>query len=171
MKIQDKVTDIDTLHTLLMNCREDSKIVFTNGCFDILHAGHVQYLEDAKACGDILILGLNSDSSVRRLKGDSRPVNNERDRAFVIAGLRSVDYVVIFEEDTPLNLIESIVPDVLVKGGDWAVEDIVGSETVLKNGGEVKSLAFRNGLSTTNIIEKINKSKESSNSQSIHGES
>ncbi len=155
MKIEDKIKDVETMKTLLKNCRENRKIVFTNGCFDILHAGHVQYLEDAKACGDVLILGLNSDASVRRLKGPTRPVNSESDRAFVLAGLRSVDYVVIFEEDTPMSLINELIPDVLVKGGDWAIKDIVGAETVIGNGGEVKSLSFRDGLSTTNVIDKI----------------
>ncbi len=155
MKIEDRIKDAETMKALLMNCRENKKIVFTNGCFDILHAGHVQYLEDAKACGDVLILGLNSDASVSRLKGPTRPVNSEMDRAFVLAGLKSVDYVVIFEEDTPYNLIDALIPDVLVKGGDWAVKDIVGADVVIDNGGEVKSLLFRDGLSTTNVIDKI----------------
>ena len=129
------------------------KIIFTNGCFDIIHAGHVQYLEEAKELGDILIIGLNSDNSVQRLKGKGRPINNETDRAIVLSGFYIIDYVVIFEEDTPYDLIKLIKPDVLVKGGDWKVRDIVGSDIVLKNGGEVRSLSFLEGYSTTKLIE------------------
>ena len=132
------------------------KIVFTNGCFDILHTGHVSYLNEAKSCGDILVIGLNSDASVKRLKGETRPVNNEADRKFVLENLKAVDFVFIFEEDTPLKLIKEVNPNVLVKGGDWKVEQIVGSDFVMANGGEVKSLQFVKGYSTTNIIEKIN---------------
>lgn len=134
----------------------NKKVVFTNGCFDILHTGHVSYLNEARACGDILVIGLNSDASVKRLKGETRPVNSELDRKFVLENLKAVDYVFIFEEDTPLNLIKEINPNVLVKGGDWKVEQIVGSDFVIANGGEVKSLQFVNGYSTTNIINKIN---------------
>ncbi|MFT6631552.1 MAG: rfaE bifunctional protein nucleotidyltransferase chain/domain [Bacteriovoracaceae bacterium] len=130
-------------------------VVFTNGCFDILHRGHVSYLNEAKAQGDILVLGLNSDASVKRLKGESRPVNSEQDRKFVLENLKSMDYVFIFEEDTPYNLIQQLQPDVLVKGGDWNVEDIIGSDIVLANGGQVKSLNFVDGFSTTSTIEKI----------------
>tara|TARA_B100001971_G_scaffold213155_1_gene245538 strand:- start:127072 stop:127521 length:450 start_codon:yes stop_codon:yes gene_type:complete len=132
------------------------KVVFTNGCFDILHKGHVTYLNEAKSCGDILVVGLNSDASVKRLKGETRPVNNEQDRKFVLENLKAIDFVFIFEEDTPLNLIKEVSPDVLVKGGDWKVEQIVGSDFVIANGGEVRSLNFVNGYSTTNIIHKIN---------------
>lgn len=132
------------------------KVVFTNGCFDILHKGHVTYLNEAKSCGDILVVGLNSDASVKRLKGETRPVNNELDRKFVLENLKAIDFVFIFEEDTPLNLIKEVSPDVLVKGGDWKVEQIVGSDFVIANGGEVRSLNFVNGYSTTNIIHKIN---------------
>jgi rfaE bifunctional protein nucleotidyltransferase chain/domain len=131
------------------------KVVFTNGCFDILHRGHVSYLNEAKSLGDKLIIGLNSDASVKRLKGDSRPINSESDRKFVLENLKAVDEVFIFEEDTPLELIKKIMPDVLVKGGDWSVDQIVGSKEVLQNGGEVKSLKFIEGKSTTGIIEKI----------------
>jgi rfaE bifunctional protein nucleotidyltransferase chain/domain len=130
-------------------------VVFTNGCFDILHRGHVSYLNEAKAQGDILVLGLNSDASVKRLKGESRPVNSEQDRKFVLENLKSMDYVFIFEEDTPYNLIQQLQPDILVKGGDWNVEDIIGSDIVLANGGQVKSLNFVDGFSTTSTIEKI----------------
>jgi len=132
------------------------KIVFTNGVFDIIHRGHVEYLIDAKSHGDVLIVGVNSDSSVKSIKGDSRPVNNENDRAFVLLNLKPVDYVVIFEEDTPINLIKSIRPNVLVKGGDWKVKDIAGSDIVLSDGGQVFSLKFINNYSTTAIIKKIN---------------
>jgi rfaE bifunctional protein nucleotidyltransferase chain/domain len=134
---------------------EGKKVVFTNGCFDILHRGHVSYLNEAKAQGDILVLGLNSDASVRRLKGETRPVNSEEDRKFVLENLKSMDYVFIFEEDTPFNLIKQLQPDVLVKGGDWKVSDIIGSDIVLAKGGEVKSLNFIDGFSTTSTIEKI----------------
>ncbi len=130
-------------------------IVFTNGCFDILHAGHVQYLQEAKALGDILVIGLNSDSSVKRLKGKTRPINSQDDRALVLAGLESIDYIIIFEEDTPYNLINQIKPDILVKGGDWSPDDIVGSDIVKKYQGSVKSLSFKKGISTTDIIQKI----------------
>lgn len=136
------------------------KIVFTNGCFDILHYGHVMYLDQAKSCGDVLIVGLNSDDSVSRLKGPSRPVNGQFERAIVLCALEAVDYVVLFQEDTPYELISLIVPDILVKGGDWKADQIVGSDIVLKNGGQVKSLLFQDGYSTTNIIEKINEEKD-----------
>ncbi len=134
---------------------KNKKVVFTNGCFDILHRGHVAYLNEAKTLGDVLVLGLNSDASVKRLKGESRPVNSQQDRKFVLENLKAIDYVFIFEEDTPYNLIKKIQPDVLVKGGDWKAEDIVGSDIVLAKGGEVKSLNFVNGFSTTSTIEKI----------------
>lgn len=136
--------------------REGKSIVFTNGCFDILHSGHIFYLQKAKKLGDILILGLNSDSSVRRLKGEKRPINNETDRAIVIDELKSIDYVVIFDEDTPLELISEIVPNTLVKGGDYKKEDVVGKNIVEKNGGEVILISFVEGKSTTNIINRIN---------------
>ena len=112
----------------ILNAREGKKIVFTNGCFDIIHRGHVEYLQKAKELGDILILGLNSDDSVRRLKGASRPINNETDRAIVLSALECIDYVVIFDEDTPLELIKFIKPDILVKGGDYKIEEVVGRE-------------------------------------------
>lgn len=134
---------------------EKKRIVFTNGVFDIIHRGHIEYLNQAKKLGDILIVGLNSDASVRIIKGNSRPINNERDRAYVLANVKPVDYVVIFEEDTPYELIKQIVPNVLVKGGDWKTEDIVGSEIVLQSGGKVLSLRYINNYSTTSIINKI----------------
>ena len=135
---------------------QNKKVVFTNGCFDILHRGHVTYLNEAKSLGDVLVIGLNSDASVARLKGPTRPVNHEEDRKFVLENLKAVDGVFIFEEDTPYNLINNLKPDILVKGGDWKAEDIVGSDIVLAKGGEVKSLNFVNGFSTTKTIEKIN---------------
>ncbi|MBI3260419.1 MAG: D-glycero-beta-D-manno-heptose 1-phosphate adenylyltransferase [Ignavibacteriae bacterium] len=130
------------------------KIVFTNGCFDILHSGHVTYLSSAKKLGDVLIIGLNTDASVRRLKGENRPVNSEDDRAIVINALKSVDYVVLFDEDTPLELITLLKPDILVKGGDYTPETIVGADTVLRNGGSVIVIPLVAGKSTTAIIQK-----------------
>lgn len=135
--------------------RENKEIVFTNGCFDILHVGHVRYLQDAKALGDILVVAINTDSSVKRLKGSERPIQSETDRAEVLAALECVDYVTFFSEDTPLNLIKLINPNTLVKGGDWPTEKIVGHEVVLANGGNVKSLPFHEGQSTTEILKKI----------------
>ena len=135
--------------------RNGKKVVFTNGCFDILHRGHISYLNEAKAQGDLLVVGLNSDVSVKRLKGENRPVNKEDDRAFMLENLKSVDFVFLFEEDTPYNLVDQVQPDVLVKGGDWKVEDIVGHDIVTAKGGEVKSLNFETGYSTTGLIEKV----------------
>lgn len=133
----------------------DKKIVFTNGCFDILHIGHIRYLQEAAKLGDILIVGLNSDESVRRLKGPERPINSENDRAEMLASLGFVDYVTIFEDDTPLELINTIQPDILVKGGDYVPEEVVGREVVEKRGGKLVLLPFIEGRSTTRIIEKI----------------
>jgi D-beta-D-heptose 7-phosphate kinase/D-beta-D-heptose 1-phosphate adenosyltransferase len=133
---------------------QNKKIVFTNGCFDLLHIGHVTYLEEARALGDILIVGVNSDASVSKLKGPSRPLQSESDRSRILAALKAVDHTVIFSEETPLNLIKEIKPDVLVKGGDWKIDQIVGSDFVLASGGEVKSLNFVAGRSTTALIEK-----------------
>lgn len=135
----------------------NKKIVFTNGCFDILHRGHISYLNQAKSLGDILVVGLNSDRSVKRLKGEERPINSEEDRKFMLENLKAVDRVEIFHEDTPLELIKTLTPDILVKGGDWKPEQIVGSQHVLENGGKVFSLNFINGYSTTNIIDSIKK--------------
>ena len=136
---------------------EKKKIVFTNGCFDLLHVGHIRYLSDAKKLGDFLIVGLNSDESVKILKGQNRPINQFEDRAMLLSALRSVDLVIMFEEQTPENLINKIVPDVLVKGGDYDIEDIAGYHTVIKNGGKVRTLDFYKGYSSTNYIKKINK--------------
>ena len=135
--------------------RRAGKVVFTNGCFDILHPGHVDYLERARSMGDCLVVGLNSDSSVRRLKGPLRPVNDQAARARVLAGLACVDFVMIFEEDTPLELIKAVCPDVLVKGGDWSVDRIVGREQVEARGGTVCSIPLLEGYSTTGTIDRI----------------
>ena len=134
---------------------QGKKIVFTNGCFDIIHKGHVTYLNEAKKLGDLLVIGLNSEASVKRLKGSERPINNEWDRQFVMGQLKAVDFVEIFHEDTPLNLILKVKPKVLVKGGDWKIDQIVGAKEVIESGGEVFSLQFVDGYSTTSIIHKI----------------
>ncbi len=134
--------------------REET-LVMTNGCFDILHAGHITYLEEAKALGDYLVVAVNSDESVQRLKGPSRPIVPLAERMKVLSGLRAVDYVVAFDEDTPQRLIEAVLPDVLVKGGDYKVEQIAGSKAVLANGGSVKILSFKDGCSTSGIIKRI----------------
>ena len=131
------------------------KIVFTNGVFDLIHAGHVDYLFKAKQLGDVLIVGLNSDDSVIRIKGNKRPILKQEERAFVLTNLKPVDYVVFFDEDTPEKLISEIIPDILVKGADWAVEKIVGREVVEKNGGKVMNIEFVNDQSTSKIIDLI----------------
>jgi len=131
------------------------KVVFTNGCFDILHRGHVEYLADTKACGDRLVLALNSDRSVRELKGDSRPIQNEDDRSAILDALSSIDLVVVFDEDTPAEIVKTLIPDVIAKGGDYTPETIVGADTVIENGGEVEVIPFRSGHSTSSIVEKI----------------
>ncbi len=134
---------------------EGKSVVFTNGCFDIIHAGHVDYLAKAKECGDVLILGLNSDTSVRSIKGEKRPIVPEEERAFILSNLKSVDYVTLFDEDTPFEIISAIIPDVLVKGADWPIDQIVGRDVVENNGGSVKTIKFVNQVSTTNIIKTI----------------
>lgn len=144
------------LKTLISKLKsQHKKIVFTNGVFDILHRGHVEYLKEAKKLGDVLIVGVNSDSSAGKIKGSGRPVMNENDRACVLAGLKPVDFVVIFEEDDPYDLIKKIVPDFLVKGGDWKPNEIVGSDIVEKSGGKVLCIKYLDGYSTTEIIQKI----------------
>ena len=132
---------------------KDRKIIFTNGCFDILHIGHIKYLETAKSFGDILILGLNSDDSIRRLKGKKRPINTQNDRAYILASLEVIDYLVIFDEDTPFELINLIKPDVLVKGGDYEDKEVIGQDIAK----ELKLVKFIDGKSTTNIIKRIQK--------------
>ncbi|MDP3790238.1 MAG: D-glycero-beta-D-manno-heptose 1-phosphate adenylyltransferase [Candidatus Omnitrophota bacterium] len=131
------------------------KVVFTNGCFDILHKGHVKLLEKAKSLGDVLVVALNSDASVRKIKGPKRPLNNQRDRAAIVAALSSVDFVTFFNEPTPESLIKQIAPDVLVKGGDWRKQDIVGSGYVESRGGKVYSIKFIKGYSTSQFINRI----------------
>ncbi len=149
------LTSLSELESLQSKLRlKAHKVVFTNGVFDILHAGHVMYLEAARAMGDVLVVGMNTDESVRRIKGPARPVNAEQDRAFVLAALRCVDHVVLFDEDTPLNLITLIMPDVLVKGGDYTRETIIGADEVEANGGIVATIPLLDGRSTTNIIAK-----------------
>jgi len=134
---------------------KNKKIVFTNGVFDILHEGHIASLSEAASFGDVLIVGLNADESVKRIKGESRPVNNENSRALLLASLLVTDAIILFTEDTPFNLINSILPDVLVKGGDYTVDQIAGAKEVLANGGEVKIVPLLEGFSTTGIIQRM----------------
>ena len=134
---------------------QGKKVVFTNGCFDILHVGHLRYLNEAKKQGDILIVGVNSDSSVRQLKGEGRPINNEIDRAEMLSGLKAVDFTVIFEELTPIETLEKLKPSIHVKGGDYDKNKLPETATVEKNGGQVRLLSFVEGKSTTNIVKKI----------------
>lgn len=151
-----KIKSIAQLSVILPGLKaEGKKIVFTNGCFDILHLGHVRYLEKAKQSGDILIVALNTDSSIRRIKGDKRPIIPEMDRAGIVAGLTSVDYTVLFNEDTPLNTIKTLKPDIIVKGSDWSEDKIVGADFVRSYGGKVRTIRLIKGRSTTNFIEKI----------------
>ncbi len=131
------------------------KVVFTNGCFDILHRGHVEYLADAKLLGNKLVLALNSDRSVRELKGAHRPIQTQDDRTAILDALESIDLVVVFDDDTPAKIIQMLLPDVLVKGSDYSTETIVGADTVMENGGDVKVVPFRPGHSTSEILEKI----------------
>ena len=131
------------------------RVVFTNGCFDILHRGHIDYLAQSKALGDVLVVGVNSDDSVRRLKGPGRPIVSQDDRAAVVAALGAVDFVTVFSEDTPLELIQAVVPDVLVKGADWPLDKVVGKDVVERNGGNVRTVDFVPNRSTTSIIERI----------------
>ena len=153
--VRNKIPDLKKLETLLYRWRFISqKIVFTNGCFDLLHVGHVRYLNQAKSLGDILVVAVNSDESVKGLKGPTRPVQNQNDRAEILGQLKSVDFTIIFSESTPEKLIQNIRPDVLVKGGDWAISEIIGGDFVSSYGGIVKSLAFIDGKSTTRLIEK-----------------
>jgi D-glycero-beta-D-manno-heptose 1-phosphate adenylyltransferase len=155
-KIHQKIQDFDQIEVTVRQWQAAGKmVVFTNGCFDLLHYGHLHYLADARDLGDKLIVGLNSAASVRRLKGEHRPINDELTRQHLLAALEVVDAVVVFESDTPLDLICRVAPDILVKGGDWRPEQIVGSDFVLKNGGKVMSLPFVEGYSTTNLEAKI----------------
>ncbi len=135
--------------------KQGKTIVFTNGCFDIIHLGHIYYLSEAKKLGDYLIIGLNTDSSVKKLKGPERPINSEQDRAMVLDALKSVDFVVLFDEDTPLELIREISPNILVKGGDYKADEIVGADFMKQHNGKVMIIPYLQGKSTTKIIEKI----------------
>lgn len=155
-KIKNKVLEGEGFDKWLDECRKNGKrIVFTNGCFDILHRGHVEYLSKAAAFGDVMVVGLNTDASVKRLKGPSRPVNDEYARAFVLAGLEFVSAVVLFDEDTPYNLIKKVQPDFLVKGSDYKPENIVGYDIVTAKGGKVVTVDLVEGYSTTKTIEKM----------------
>jgi len=155
-RTQEKILELPRLLAKLNGWRvKDEVIVFTNGCFDLIHVGHVRYLEEARLLGDRLILGLNTDASVKRLKGDSRPILSERDRAEVLAAFEFVDAVTLFDEETPYELIKAVQPDILVKGGDYQPEEIVGHDIVQAEGGKVLSLQLVKGKSTSAIIEKI----------------
>lgn len=147
---------IEDLAIILRKLQADGKkVVFTNGVFDIIHKGHVDYLSRAREMGDYLVVGINSDASVKRIKGDKRPIIGEDDRAYVVSQLKSVDYVCIFGEDTPYETIKALQPDILVKGADWKVEDVVGKDVVESHGGKVATIKYLDGRSTTNIIKKI----------------
>ena len=156
--LEKKIQDLRKIKKLISYFKaRRKKIVFTNGCFDLLHYGHVKYLQDAKKKGDVLVVGINSDSSAKRIKGKKRPVVNEKDRLRLVAALESVDYVVLFKEDTPLKIIKFIKPDVLVKGADWNKNNIVGKDFVISSGGSVSAIRFVKGYSTSNLIKKIAK--------------
>jgi D-beta-D-heptose 7-phosphate kinase / D-beta-D-heptose 1-phosphate adenosyltransferase len=159
--MKEKIKERKELLGIIKDLKAKAKrIVFTNGCFDLLHIGHVRYLEEARALGDVLVVGINSDASVRKLKGPQRPILPEQERAEILSGLACVDYVTLFDEIDPLNLITSLRPDVLVKGGDWTKEQIVGREEVEKSGGEVFLIPFVEKASTSNLIEMILKRYE-----------
>ncbi len=151
-----KILDLPSLKKMVNDWQAaGKKVVFTNGVFDLLHIGHITYMAKAADLGDKLIIGLNSDSSVKRIKGENRPVNDQSNRAALLAALFFVDAIVVFDEDTPLNLITALMPDILVKGSDYSIDNIVGAKEVIANGGEVKTINFVEGYSSTSIIEKI----------------
>jgi len=153
-----KIFDLTSLKAIVKSWQDGQlKVVFTNGVFDLVHIGHITYLAKAAELGHKLIIGLNSDNSVKRLKGPERPINDQNNRAALLAALFFVDAVVVFDEDTPLNLISCLLPDILVKGADYSVENIVGAKEVIANGGEVKTINFVEGYSSTSIIQKIRK--------------
>jgi rfaE bifunctional protein nucleotidyltransferase chain/domain len=147
------LSEIKTIRSKLKT--EGKKVVFTNGVFDLIHSGHVDYLSKAKQLGDILVVGLNSDESVKRIKGYKRPILKQDERVFILSNLKPVDYVILFDEDTPANLISELIPDILVKGADWNVDKIVGKEVVEQNGGKVMNIKFVNDQSTSKIIDLI----------------
>ncbi|MDQ3535380.1 MAG: D-glycero-beta-D-manno-heptose 1-phosphate adenylyltransferase [Bacteroidota bacterium] len=156
MKAKDKIFNKDGLILQIQKWKDEKlEVVFTNGCFDIIHLGHIEYLEKAREKGDKLIVGVNSDSSVRRLKGTSRPIIEENSRVAVLASLMFVDAVIVFEEDTPLELIMALQPDILIKGNDYSLNNIVGADFVISQGGKVKTIELVPGFSTTSIVEKI----------------
>jgi D-glycero-beta-D-manno-heptose 1-phosphate adenylyltransferase len=159
--LSNKIITLNKLKFVVKSWRlKNDKVVFTNGCFDILHRGHVDYLAKARSLGSRLIVGVNTDSSVKRLeKGEDRPINNEQDRAFLLASLHVVDAVVLFDDDTPLHLIEQLEPDILVKGADWDISKVVGGDFVKSKGGEVLTIDLVEGYSTTQVIQKIRNSK------------
>ena len=151
-----KICDLESLKNIVTDWQKTGKkVVFTNGVFALLHIGHITYMAKASELGDKLIIGLNADSSVRRIKGENRPVNDQNNRAALLAALFFVDAVVVFEDDTPINLISALMPDILVKGADYSIENIVGAKEVIANGGEVKTINFVEGYSSTSIIERI----------------
>lgn len=154
--LAEKIVSLSDLKVLVNTWKENgNKIVFTNGCFDLLHAGHISYLSEAAALGDKLVVGLNSDYSVQKIKGPERPINNENTRSLLLGSMFFIDAVVVFNEDTPLDLINTVIPDVLVKGGDYNIENIVGAKETIAHGGKVEVLTFLPGYSSTAIIEKI----------------
>jgi rfaE bifunctional protein nucleotidyltransferase chain/domain len=158
--IKDKIKTLANLAKIIAKLKKSKKkIVFTNGCFDLIHRGHVNYLQTAKKKGDILVVAINSDASIKQLKGESRPINCQLDRSELIAALESVDYVTIFTQSTPLEVIKKIKPDVLVKGADWKASDIVGADILKQYGGKIAREKFLSGYSTTKLIEKIAKTK------------
>ena len=162
--MREKIKTKDDLHRIVEDLKKKGKrIVFTNGCFDLLHLGHIRYLEKAKSLGDILVVGVNSDRSVRNLKGPKRPILSQEERAEILSGLGCVDYITVFDEQTPLELISSLQPHTLVKGGDWTKETTVGKDVVERSGGEVVILPFEEGSSTSNLIETILKRYEKRN--------
>ena len=162
--MREKIKRKEDLHRIVEDLKKKGKrIVFTNGCFDLIHIGHIRYLEKAKTLGDILVVGMNSDCSVQNLKGPKRPILPQEERAEILSGLGCVDYITVFDEQTPLELISSLQPHTLVKGGDWTKETTVGKEVVERSGGEVVILPFEEGSSTSNLIETILKRYEKRN--------
>jgi D-beta-D-heptose 7-phosphate kinase / D-beta-D-heptose 1-phosphate adenosyltransferase len=156
IRLEEKIKNLRQLQKIIRSLKSQrKKVVFTNGCFDLLHYGHVKYLQDARNKGDILVVAVNSDASVKKLKGKNRPIVPVKDRVRVIAGLASVDFAVIFDQDTPLTVIQALKPDILVKGADWNPDAIVGKEFVESYAGKVTTIQFVKGLSTTNLIKKI----------------
>jgi len=160
MKIENKIMSMENAKIQIKKWQNnDEKVVFTNGCFDVLHAGHIKYLFKAKSLGDHLVIGLNTDSSVRILKGKNRPLQDEQDRALILAALEAVDLVILFDKDTPLEIITFLKPDILVKGSDYTIDNIVGAKEIVQWGGKVETIEFVNGKSTSLIIEKMGKNE------------